>query len=211
MLDAAHGAYLARETYLACHAHGGLYLGVHIARKDGADDAEVDGGVVHTEASSDVEEHILLCQLEAHALLEHGKEHVHAAKVEASGRALWGAIGGSAHEGLCLDEEGTYALNGRGDGDATHSLVAVGEEQLRGVAHLTQSVAAHLVDAQLGSASKAILDAAQDAVHVVLVALELQYAVDNVLQYLRSGDATLLVDVADENGGDVTLLGELEQ
>ena len=46
---------------------------------------------------------------------------------------------------------------------------------------------------------------------MVLVALELEHAVDDVLQYLGAGDAALLVDVADEYGGDIALLGELEQ
>ena len=160
LLDAAHGTYLAREAHLARHTYGGLYLGVHIARKDGADDAEVYGGVVDAEASGDIEKHILLCQLEAHALFKHSQEHIHATQVEACSRALRGAIGSGAHEGLCLDEEGAYALDGRGDGNAAHTLVTIGEEQLRGVAHLTQSIAAHLVDAQFGGAAKAVLDAA---------------------------------------------------
>ena len=46
-----------------------------------------------TKAAGNVYEHVLLHQLEAHALLQNGKQHVQTALVEACGRALRGAIG----------------------------------------------------------------------------------------------------------------------
>ena len=69
----------------------------------------------------------------------------------------------------------------------------------------------HLVDAQLAGAAEAVLDAAQDAVEVVLVALELQHGVHNVLQHLRSGQRAFLVYMSDEQDRGAAALGILEQ
>jgi hypothetical protein len=89
--------------------------------------------------------------------------------------------------------------------------VVVGEKQFRGILHLTKPLLPHLVDADLRGGSEAVFDAAQDTVEVVLVALKLEYRIDDVFQDLRSGEGPLLVDVADEDHGDATRLGEAEQ
>ena len=57
----------------------------------------------------------------------------------------------------------------------------------------------HFVNPQFGSASEAVLDAAQDAVHVVLVALELEYGIHDMFQYLGAGYASFLIDMPDED------------
>ena len=87
----------------------------------------------------------------------------------------------------------------------------LGEQQFGGVAHLSQTVGPHLVDTHLGGAAEAILDATQDAVHIVLVALKLQHGVDDMLQYLRSGQRSLFVDMADQYHGGAARLGKPEQ
>ena len=76
---------------------------------------------------------------------------------------------------------------------------------------MSQSALSHLVDAQFAGASKTVLDAAQDAVQVVLVALKLQHRVHDMFQHLGSCQRPLLVDVADENGAHPSVLGILEQ
>ena len=81
------------------------------------------------------------------------------------------------------------------------------QQQLGRIAHLSQTILSHLVDAQLRRAAETVLDAAQDAIHVMLIALELQHRIDNVLQYLRAGDAAFLVDMADQEDRDTALLG----
>ena len=210
MLDAVHGTDFAREAYLACHADARLNFRIHVAGKDGTDDSQVDGRVVHLEAARNVEENVFLRQLEAYTLFEHGQQHVHAADVEARGRALRIAVNGGADQCLGLNEEGAYAFDGRGDGHTTHAFVILTQQQFGGVAHLAQTVLAHFVDAQLGSTAEAVLDAAQDAVHVVLVALELKDGIDNVLQHFGTRDAAFLVDVTDQDDCRMRLLGEAQ-
>ena len=152
-----------------------------------------------------------MCELEAYALLEHGQQHVEAAVVEAVGRALRCAVGCSGDERLCLDKEGAHALYGRCYGYAAEAVLVVGEEQFGGVAYGPEAVGAHLVDAELGGGTEAVFLRAQDAVEVVLVALELEHGVDDVFEHFGSGDGAFFVDVADENDARSSALGVLEQ
>lgn len=83
LLDACHGAYLARETHLACHAHAARHGHVNVARQDGADDGQVHCRVVDAHAPGDVEENVFLDEFEAYSLLQDGQQHVHALAVKA--------------------------------------------------------------------------------------------------------------------------------
>ena len=68
----------------------------------------------------------------------------------------------------------------------------------------------HFVNTQFGSASEAVLDAAQDAVHVVLVALELEYGIHDMFQYLGAGYASFLIDMPDEDDRRMRFLGKAQ-
>ena len=210
MLDAVHGTDFAREAYLACHADARFNFRIHVAGEDGADDGQVDGRVVHLEAACNIKENVFLRQLEAYTLFEHGQQHVHAADVEARGRALRIAVDGGTDQCLCLDEEGTYTFDGRGDGHTTHAFVILTQQQFGGVAHLAQTVLTHFVDAQFGGAAETVLDTAQNAVHVVLVALELKDGIDDVFQHFGTCDAAFLVDVANQDDCRMRFLGEAQ-
>ena len=73
---------------------------------------------------------------------------------------------------------------------------------------MPQSVLPHLVDAQLGRASEAVLDAPQDAVHIMLVAFKLKHGVYNMFQHLGAGYAALLIYMSDEDDRRVGLFGK---
>ena len=173
LLYAGDLTQFATETHLGAEAHPLLYGNVDIRREYCANHRQVEGGVVDFESASDVEEHILLCEFEAHPLFEHSQQHVHAALVKACDRALGSAVGCGAHQCLHLDEEWSRAVDGNTNGGAREFLVMGREQHLAGVGDLAQSRLAHLVDAHLARGAKAVLDRAQDAVHVVAVALKL--------------------------------------
>ena len=84
------------------------------------------------------------------------------------------------------------------------------EEEFRRVVDRAQTVGVHFVNTQLGRRAEAVFDAAEDAIEIMAVAFELQHAVHNVLQHLRSGDASLFCDVSDKQNGHPLLLGELK-
>jgi hypothetical protein len=67
---------------------------------------------------------------------------------------------------------------------------------------------AHLEHAGLVGRAEAVLERAQRAVGPLPLALELQHAVDEVLEHARAGQRALLGDVADEQHGDVARLRE---
>jgi len=75
-------------------------------------------------------------------------------------------------------------------------------EDLGGVGHADEARARHLEDAELVRRAEAVLHRAQDAVRVVAVTLELQHAVDEVLQDAWACNRAVLRHVADENGCD---------
>ena len=208
---AAYGSHLSAQSYLSAYTPAALERGVDVAGEHGGYDAEVHGEVGDAQPAGNVDEDVLLHQLEAYALLEHGQQHVQPALVEAGGLALGRAVGGGGDEGLRLEQEGSHSLDGRADGDAREPFVLLGEEQLGGVGDLSQARGLHLVDAQLRGRPEAVLHRAQYAVHVVLVALELYDGVHDVLQYLRSGQGTLLGDVPNEDDGHAAGLGEAQQ
>lgn len=68
----------------------------------------------------------------------------------------------------------------------------------------------HFVNTQFGSASEAVLDATQDAVHVVLVTLELEYGIHDMFQYLGAGYASFLIDMPDKDDRRMRFLGKAQ-
>ena len=97
-----------------------------------------------------------------------------------------------------------------GDGDTAHAFVVLGSNSSEGLPPAVVRPA-HFVDSQFSRTTESVLDAAQDAVHVVLVSFELQYGIDDVFQYLRSGDASFLVDMSDEDNRVPVSLANLKR
>ena len=210
LLNPVYGADLAGQAYFSRHADFGFYGGIHVAGQNGADNCQVDGGVVHFQSAGNVEKDVLLGKLEADPLFQYCQQHVHSPYVEAGGGTLRVAVNSTAHQCLRFYQERSYAFYGRSDGYAAHSFMVLAEEQFRRIAYLPQSVLSHLIDAQLGSAAETVFDAAQDAVHIMLVAFKLEHGVHNVLQYLRPGNASFLVDMADEDDRRMRFFGEAQ-
>src|SRR5439155_22897182 len=84
-------------------------------------------------------------------------------------------------------------------------------EQLRGSAHAEEGGACYLEQAELVRRAKSVLRGAQDSVGVVAIALELEHAVDEVLEHARTRDGAVLGHVPDEESRDVRFLGDPEQ
>ena len=84
------------------------------------------------------------------------------------------------------------------------------KKQFGGIADLSQARLLHLVDAELRGAAETVLYGAQDAVHVVLVALKLYDRVDDMFQNLRTGKRALLINMSDKDDGYACRLGEME-
>ena len=84
-------------------------------------------------------------------------------------------------------------------------------EELRRIGHADEAGRGHLEDAELVRRAEAVLGRAQDAVLVVAVALELEDAVDEVLEDAWSGDRAVLRHVTDEDRRHARLLRDAEK
>ena len=75
----------------------------------------------------------------------------------------------------------------------------------------TQAGAGHLEHAELADRTEAILDGAHDAMRVMALAFEVEHGVDDVLERLGAGEASLLRDVTDQKRRHVVSLRREEQ
>jgi hypothetical protein len=84
-------------------------------------------------------------------------------------------------------------------------------EQLRGLGDADEPGTGHLEHSELVRRPEAVLRRTQNPVRVVAVALELEHAVDEMLEHARTGDRAVLGHMADEEGGDVSLLRNAQE
>ena len=84
-------------------------------------------------------------------------------------------------------------------------------EELGRIRHADEAGRGHLEDAELVRRPEAVLRRPQDAVLVVAVALELEHAVDEVLEHARAGDGAVLRHVPDEDRRDARLLRDPQE
>ena len=68
----------------------------------------------------------------------------------------------------------------------------------------------HLVNPQFGCTPKSILLSAQDAIHIVLIALELKYGIYDMLQHFGPCYRALFIDMPNDKKGNILLFGESE-
>ena len=86
-----------------------------------------------------------------------------------------------------------------------------GEHGCRRIGNLYESVLAHLEHADLVGRAEAVLRRAQATERPCRLALEVQHTVHHMLKDFRAGKRTLLVDVTDDEDGDVLVLRVLHQ
>ena len=113
-------------------------------------------------------------------------------------------------ERLDLEQDRPRSLERAGDRRADLAVLGLAEERRR-IGHADEPGAGHLEDAELVRRAEAVLRGAQHAVRVVAVALELEHAVDEVLEHARAGDRAVLRDVADEDRRDAVLLRDAQE
>ena len=103
---------------------------------------------------------------------------------------------------LCETSAWTSTSSGREPSIAARTTCpapgGLADEARAGVEDLDEPALAHLEDADLVGRAEAVLQRAQRAVGALALALELQDAVDEVLEHARAGQRALLGHVADE-------------
>ena len=174
-------------------------------------DREVGAGLVDADAAGDVHEDVGLAERDAARGARARRR---------SSRAASGRRRSPTRRGIARSVGATSAWISSRIGRVPSSAHATAApispvdgaaEELRRVGHADEPGAGHLEDAELVRRAEAVLRRAQDAVRVVAVALELEHAVDEVLEHARAGDRAVLRHVADEDRRDAGLLRDAQQ
>ena len=139
-----------------------------------------------------------------------GEDESEAVAVYAGGCAAGRDDLGGSDERLDLDEQRAGSLH-RAEHHGAGFGARLSDEPGGGIDHLHQSALAHLEDADLAGRSEAVLQRSHGAEGSLALALEMEHAVDQVLQGTRTRQRALLGDVADQDQGDVEALRGLEQ
>ena len=113
-------------------------------------------------------------------------------------------------QGLDLEQNRARPFERAGDRGADLAFRRATEELGR-LGHADKTGAGHLEEAELVRRSEPVLGRPKDAVGVVAVALELEHAVDQVLEHARARDRAVLRDVPDQESRDLQLLRDSEE
>ena len=133
---------------------------------------QVGRWLVYLQATNHVHKNILVEQLLAHPLGQHGRQQKQAVVIHAVGRSAGVGKGGGGGEGLDFDEKRPCPFHRHGNGRAGHIHLALHQEHFGGVGHLLQPFVHHLEHAHFAGGSKAVFHASQEAVAVEGVALQ---------------------------------------
>ena len=147
---------------------------------------------------------------DARVAREHGDDHREPLRIDAGCDATRHCELALRDEGLDLEQDRPRPLERAGDGGSRLARHRPAED-LRRIRDAGQPGAGHLEHAELVRRAEAVLHGTQHAVRVVAVALELQHAVDEMLEHARPGDRAVLRHVADEDRRDVVLLRDAQQ
>ena len=136
---------------------------------------------------------------------EHGDDHREAPRVDARRDPPRHRELRLRDQRLHLQEQRPAAFEDASDGGADLSRMR-GAEELGRVGNADKSRAGHLEDPELVGRPEAVLGRAQDAMRVIAIALELEHAVDEVLEHTRAGDGSVLRHMPDQDRRDARLL-----
>ena len=142
---------------------------------------------------------------------EHGDDHREPLRVDAGADPARHRQVGRRDERLDLEQQRPRALERAGDRGADLAAPRCGRRAPRGPGTPTSPVPVISKTRELVRRAEAVLRRAQDAVGVVAVALELEHAVDEVLEHARAGDGAVLRHVTDEERRDAGLLRDPQE
>ena len=109
---------------------------------------------------------------------------------------------------LDLDQQGSGAFLGDEHAGTGHGLFMLRQKQRRRVGHAAQAAVGHGEHAELVDGAEAVLEGPHQAIGGVGVALEVEHAVDHVLEHPRPGQCALLGDMTDHHDGAAQMLGK---
>ena len=160
---------------------------------------QIAGGFGDFQPAHQVHEHIVLLQRHAAVAIHHRQQHGDALRVETLRDAARRAEAHAIDQRLQLDQQRPAAVARHRHDAARRRLARTRQENRRRVAHLAQSLLAHVEERQLAHRAEAVLGGAHVAEAAGRITLEIQHRVDQVLEHARTGDGAVLGHVADDD------------
>ena len=201
---------LPGQADLAEAGQAGPHGDVPGSGRDRQGDAEIRARLVDTHAARDVDEDVSLAEGDPGVPAEHGDDHREALRVDARPNPPRHREVSRSNERLDLEQQRPRPLERTGDHGSSLVGFAVSEDLGR-IGDPDEPVRGHLEDAELVRRAEPVLGCPQDAMLAIAVALELEDAVDQVLEDARPGDGAVLRDVTDEEDGHSLLLGDPQE
>src|ERR1039458_3359409 len=199
--EAAHTADLPAQPDLPDGDGTRVPPRVGLRAPDGEGRGQVDTGLDQPHPAGTVEEDVALAQGQPRPPLEAGDQQVEPRRVKPPRGAPGHGVGDRHGQRLHLHHQGPRALGGHGEDIAGDGQALLVEEGAPGAAE----------EAEFRSGAKPILEAAQEPVFPMAVALQEEDHVDHVLQRPGTGDGALLGDVSHQEDGYAALLCALHQ
>ena len=209
-LGLRRGAKAAREPDLAERRQAVLRRHALRGGSDRQRDGEVRAGLVDADAAGHVDEDVRAAERDACVPAQDGDDHREPLGVDTGRDPPWHREVTRCDERLDLEQDRPRSLERAGDGGAD---LAAGRtpEELGRIGDPDEAGACHLEHAELVRRAEAVLRRAQHAMRVVAVALELQHAVDEMLEHAWARDRAVLRHVPDEDRRDAELLRRAHQ
>src|SRR5438445_12711741 len=179
-------------------------------RRDCESDCKIGARFVDPHTPGDVDEDVRRAERDAGVPAEHGDDHREPLGVDAGPDAAGHCEVGRGDERLDLEQDRPGSLERARHGGAHLSLLRLAEERRR-IWDADKARAGHFKDAELVGRAEAVLGRAQHTMRVVAVTLELEDAVDQMLEHARTRNGAVLRHVPDEDRRDAVLLRDAQQ
>jgi hypothetical protein len=194
-----HRSQLAKESYLADRHRLATDRTIALRRSEGEGEREVERWLVQDDAANQICVDVAVADRNASTATEHGGEEGEARRIESASGATRCAEGGASNERLHLNQHRATPFKKWGDHRPWCARLAIVNEGASRIVNASEPVLPHLKEAELVCGAEAILCGAQCAQCAVAIAVQHHHRIHKVLQRLRSRNAPLLGDVANED------------
>ena len=198
----ADPSQVAGQTYLADRDGGGGQREVGVRRCDGQRHGQIRRRIGQPHSADRRQVDVTRPDPQVGPLLQHRRDHRRARRVDAADRAARRRRGRNGYQGLHLADERTLAVERHGDRGARNRRWPLIEEKPRRVRNAVNPVVVQHETADLVGRAEPVLDPAHHAKRRRLVAFEMQYDVDEMLQRSRPCDRAVLGHMADQDDRD---------
>ena len=170
---------------------------------------QVGAGLVQPQTADDIDVSVKQAQLHAAPLFCNRQQQSGTVKIKTVRRPAGYVEAGFGNKRLNLSKNWPCALHHAGNAGAGCAFRAAFQQHLGGIRYFDQTGVCHFEHADLVGRAEAVLGGPEQTVGGIGITLEIENAVNHMLQHLGAGDVAVLIDMANHKDGDAVLLGHL--